>query len=90
MAKGKKTGGRVAGTPNKLTRTVREAFEQAFEIIQGDQDANLVTWARQNPTDFYRLAAKLIPTDVNAHLAGGLQIQVITGVPQTAGAETDQ
>lgn len=31
MAKGKKTGGRVAGVPNKATREVREAAQQYTE-----------------------------------------------------------
>lgn len=31
MAKGKKTGGRAAGTPNKVTSTVRKAITQQIE-----------------------------------------------------------
>ena len=31
MAKGKKTGGRIAGTPNKVTREIREAAKALLE-----------------------------------------------------------
>jgi hypothetical protein len=58
-----KTGGRKKGTPNKATTAVKEAFRQAFEDLGGTQA--LVTWAMENPTQFYQLYSKLIPTDVN-------------------------
>lgn len=69
MAYGKKSGGGSRkGKPNKLTKSVKEAFEIAFNQLQGDANANLATWAKQNTTEFYKLAAKLIPTSVNADL----------------------
>lgn len=69
MAIGKKTGGGSRkGSPNKLTKSVKEAFEIAFNELQSDKNANLATWAKENTTDFYRLAAKLIPTDIKADI----------------------
>jgi hypothetical protein len=70
MAKGRKTGGRQKGTPNRYTASVKEAFAQAFEDM-GGADA-LVNWGRENPTDFYKLASKLIPLEL-----GGSVEQVI-------------
>ena len=67
MAIGKKTGGGSRkGSPNKLTKSVKEAFEITFNELQSDKNANLATWAKENTTDFYRLAAKLMPTDIKA------------------------
>lgn len=80
MAKGFKTGGRKAGTPNKLTATVKAAFEEAFALLQDDEEANLVAWAVKNPTEFYKLASKLIPADMNVQ--GGLQVEIFTGMPE--------
>jgi hypothetical protein len=60
--------GKPKGATNKLTKSVKEAFEVAFNELQGDENANLATWAKQNTTEFYKLAAKLIPTSVNADL----------------------
>ena len=69
MAIGKKSGGGSRkGSPNKLTKSVKEAFEIAFNELQGDSEANLANWAKENTTEFYKLAAKLIPTSVSADL----------------------
>jgi hypothetical protein len=85
MAVGMKTGGRKAGTPNKITQSVRERFVEAFDKLQSDEDVNLVAWAKNNPDDFYKLASKLIPLDVAVQ--GGMTLHVITGVPRQEGAE---
>jgi hypothetical protein len=64
----KGTGGRPKGTPNKLTKTVKETVLAAFNDLQGDPRANIITWAKDNPTEFYKIASKLIPTEVNANV----------------------
>lgn len=80
MAKGKKTGGRVAGTPNKTTVAVKEALTQAFADV-GGVDA-LTEWARENPGAFYNLWGKLIPTEVKATHDGEMSFTITTGVPK--------
>lgn len=65
MAKGRKTGGRQKGTPNRTTRqmlTVRDAFKAAFDRM-GGADA-LYAWGTANPTEFFKLAARLIPVEI--------------------------
>lgn len=59
-----KIGGRTKGTPNKLTKTVRETVLKVFNDLQEDHKANLLTWAKQNPKDFYLIASKLIPNEL--------------------------
>lgn len=67
--KGKpKTGGRAKGTPNSLTKTVKERVLEAFNALQEDDHANLETWGKANPHLFYPIAAKLIPAEINAHI----------------------
>lgn len=66
MPKGKKYGGRTKGTPNKITKTVKEALLIAFNELQEHREANLYSWGLKNPTAFYNVAAKLIPTEINA------------------------
>lgn len=56
--------GRPSGTPNKLTRTVKETVLAVFNDLQSDPKVNLESWAKNEPTEFYRIAAKLIPTEI--------------------------
>lgn len=58
--------GRPKGTPNVLTRTVRQAVLDAFNAIQEDENHNLAWFAEKYPRDFYAIAAKLIPTEIAA------------------------
>ena len=75
--------GRPKGVPTKFTRTVREAFQAAFDELQTMPGANLVDWAQENPTEFYKLSGKLIPAKVEHE--GNLAVQVVTGVPESGG-----
>ena len=63
MAKGIKTGGRIAGTPNKVTAAVKDNVVEVFNQIGGQEE--MATWAKDNRTEFYRLYAKLLPHQVN-------------------------
>lgn len=72
--KGKiKTGGKTKGTPNKVTKTVKEAVLMAFVELQSDAKANILSWAKENTTDFYKIASKLIPTEVNANVESNIK-----------------
>lgn len=86
---GNRGKGRKPGVPNKLTKTVREAFERAFEVLQGKGTASLEKWAQRYPTEFYKLAARLIPTEINATVNTTLSEKLIgarkrTGTPAPA------
>jgi hypothetical protein len=59
-----KTGGRKKGTPNKATKTVREAWIEAFALV--NERIPLHEWGAANPEKFYPLATKLIPIDVTS------------------------
>ena len=70
--KRKKTGGRRAGTPNRYTG----AFREAVQIVYGEMGGHeaFTRWAKQNKTEFYRIASRLIPVEVHNH---DTQVQVI-------------
>lgn len=73
--KGKeKSGGKVKGTPNKLTKTVKETILGAFNDLQEDPRANIFSWAKENPTEFYKIASKLIPTEISANITANKPI----------------
>lgn len=64
MAKGKKTGGRRAGSPNRTTASVKAALKKAFDNLGGVPA--LVAWAKDDPGEFYKLYIKLLPIEVKA------------------------
>lgn len=64
---GKKTGGRQKGTPNKATASVKAALEAAFDQL-GGVDA-LVSWARNEQTEFYKLYSRLLPVQMKADVS---------------------
>ena len=59
---GQKTGGRQVGTPNKVTAIFKDAVRAVYEDIGGN--TAFAEWAKENPTEFYRIAARLIPTEM--------------------------
>ncbi len=76
MAKGQKTGGRVAGTPNKVTTSIKAAFLLAFEDLGGWP--KMVEWVRSDPKnegEFYKLVTKLIPTEISGIDGGAIKTE---------------
>ncbi len=69
-----KTGGRAKGTPNKLNATVKENVIAVFNRLEGT--AGMAKWAAANPTAFYQIYSKLLPTEVeqNTKVTGVLEI----------------
>ena len=55
--------GRPKGIPNKTTAKVKEALALAFEGIGGVP--TLKAWARENPTEFFKLWAKMLPQEIS-------------------------
>jgi len=65
-------GGRPEGATNKTTKLVKEVFADVFAELQEHPTAKLKVWAIAEPTEFYKLASKLIPTQINADIQGEL------------------
>lgn len=67
MALGKKTGGRLPGSPNKLSSDVRDAILQVADDLGGP--GRLLSWAREAPenerTFWANIYPKLLPRDMN-------------------------
>ncbi|MER8628503.1 hypothetical protein NKH55_01835 [Mesorhizobium opportunistum] len=61
--KGTKTGGRTAGTPNKVTASIKEAVTEAFEKAGGVD--YLVKLSKDDPRTFCALVGKVIPLQVS-------------------------
>lgn len=58
--------------PNRVVRRefdrkrVAEAFEDAFELIGGV--SRLAIWANENPTEFFKLYGRMLPTGTSVDL----------------------
>jgi hypothetical protein len=69
--------GRPKGVKNKTTLAMKEAISCVYNDLQedtGEEHGHFKAWAKENQTEFYKIAAKLIPIDVNANVDGGLEI----------------
>jgi len=72
----KKMGGRTKGTPNALTKTVRETVLSVFQELQADPKHDLKAFAKESPRDFYQIAARLIPTEITGSLQQTFKVTV--------------
>lgn len=69
--------GRPKGATNKTTRAVKEVFATVFSDLQEDPKHSLEKWAKENITEFYKLATKLIPTEIDSNFLGPTTIRII-------------
>jgi hypothetical protein len=58
--------GRPKGVPNKITASIKQAIEEAFNGVGGA--AYLMQQAQENPQAFLTLLGKIIPAQVQADL----------------------
>jgi len=59
--------GKKKGQVSKFTSSFKEALRIAFDGIGGAK--NLTEWARENPTEFYKIMARLIPVEVSGSIS---------------------
>ena len=68
-----KTGGRKKGSLNKSTVAMKDAMLSVFADLQaeaGGRNGHFLGWARDNSTDFYKLASRLLPLQVTGEDGG--------------------
>lgn len=64
--------GRPKGSVNKLTKTIKEAIEAAFDKVGGAD--YLARMAEDQPTAFMALLGKVLPTQIDANVKGGVTV----------------
>ncbi len=77
MPTGENLTGRPKGVLNKTTRKFKDALVAVYDDLGGN--TAFAAWARENPTEFYRLCAKLIPAQESSNgnqFAGGVTIVI--------------
>jgi len=83
-------GGRPKGVKNRLTN-LREAVLEAFDTVGGPE--YLVRLAQGTQSDraaFVGLVSKVLPTQINANVEGGIQVQLSWLGQRNIGATTTQ
>lgn len=68
-----------------VTNTVRAHVDHVFHLLQGEEHKGesytLEAWAKAHPGEFYKLAASLVPKQLQHE--GGVDLRVVTGVPES-------
>lgn len=75
--------GKPKGAVTKTNKLVKDFVAEVFETLQNSDEAkqkkaDLLGWAQDNPKDFYTIAAKLIPLQMD--IAGKVVHEHITGM----------
>ena len=88
MANGRKTGGRVAGTPNKFSADLRAMILGALDAAGGQQ--YLARQAEASAPAFMALLGRILPTQLAGDGGGPVTYTIITGVPRADDAEEEE
>ncbi len=67
--------GRPKGAKNKSTASIKGALVAAFDKLGGVK--SLVSWGKENPGDFYKIWAKLVPQEHSGPDGGAIPLSVI-------------
>jgi hypothetical protein len=70
-----RTGGRKVGTPNKITRSLKEDILEAFLKVGGAD--YLVGKARENPTAFMSLLGRVLPTELSGEQRQDIIVRIM-------------
>ena len=69
--------GRPKGSVPKAVKTIRDAVLEAFDLVGGVQYlAKLAQGSTSDRAAFVGLVAKVLPTQINATVEGGIQVQL--------------
>lgn len=85
----KNNPGKPKGALNKYTKTVKETVLSVFTSLQDDPKNNLFEFAKKYPRDFYQIAAKLIPSEVNAVIEEKVYIVEVEGEDEDKATEME-
>ena len=59
---------RRTGVQNVHTVAFKDLIMNAYAALEKDPKYGIVKWAKENQTEFYKIAAKLIPIQVTANV----------------------
>ena len=84
---GTKSGGRKKGTPNRVTRAVKDALMQSFDEVGGVVYLNRL--AEIDPKAYSTLLGKVIPAELQATVQGSMDITICSGIDSSPGSDSE-
>ena len=79
--------------PDKIKRSILQMFLAAAEKMDGTSNS-VEEWAMDNPTDFWKLASKLLPKNIEHSITPDILTAILQGLPsdyaQKVRAELDR
>lgn len=83
--------GRPKGSVPKVTKTIRDAVMQAFDTVGGPEYlVRLANGTQSDRAAFTSLLNKVLPTQINANVEGGIQVQLSWLGQRSIGTTTAQ
>lgn len=76
MAKGHKTGGRVKGTPNKISKDLRAAIMEAFDELGGVEYLVRIANSKEAGS-FIGLLGKVLPKEITGAEGGPVSVKIL-------------
>lgn len=58
------SSGRKKGSKNKIPNSFKQLVQETFIKLEDSGDG-MDKWAKKNKTEFYKIASKLIPSDIS-------------------------
>lgn len=68
-------GGRPKGSPNKTSKDTRQTILNTFTKLGGEKF--MLEWAKQEPTEFMKIYAKLLPREEKVTMDATVAIKQI-------------
>ena len=59
-----------------MSRSMKETVANTLAWLQTQPKVNMQNWAKENPTEFYRIASKLLPREIIEHTPKEKKVQV--------------
>lgn len=77
---GRRPMGRKPGVQNKATALIKNKILEVFQLLQEDPEyasASLSEWAKREPGEFYKIASKILPLEIEAKVRQVIVVKVL-------------
>ena len=69
--------GRVKGSQNKFNVQFKDLLTETYQALEEGKETGLLEWAKKNQSEFYKLCAKLVPTQITGEDGQDIKIRIV-------------